>query len=325
MRRIALLLVSAVALVAAPFYLDVFQVGLLTQGLIWAVLGLSVWFLLKILSQPSFGHAAYFGVGAYVAGLSASRWHIDNIFVVLALAIAITCLVSVPIAVVASRLGSIGFLLITLAFAEMLRSLAVRWRSVGGSDGLVGVIRPHAGPLSLDLEGPVTYFYFVLAAMAACGLLLWMVKRSALGGVLVGIRESEGRMRALGYRVGAYKVFAFVLSAGIAAVGGVLHAYLIRFVSPEELSPLISARGLIIVVMAGSLLWMPVLVAVLLTVAEDVASSHTEHWMAIIGVVYVLVALFGGAKVRLPRAIRLGRRRPPARLAPDPVLVREGP
>lgn len=293
MRKFALVAAGAVTLLAAPFYLDVFQIGLVTRGLVWALVGLAVWFLLRILRQPSFGHAAFFGVGAYAAGLSVTRWDVHNVFVALAIAMAITSVVALPIAVVAARVNSIGFLLITLAFAEMLRALALRWRTVGGSDGLVGVRRPDAGPLPLDLTDPVSYFYFCVLATAACLLVLWVVKRSTVGGILVGIRESEGRMRALGYRVGAYKVFAFELSAAVAAVGGVLHAYLIRYVSPEDLGALVSARGLIIVVVAGAAIAAPILVAVLLTVGEDVASSRTEHWLALMGLAYVAVALLG--------------------------------
>jgi branched-chain amino acid transport system permease protein len=202
---------------------------------------------------------------------------------------------------VASRLGSIGFLLITLAFAEMLRSLALRWRSVGGSDGLVGVTRPDAGPMPIDLADPLSYFYFTTGVLALCLLVLWLVQRSAVGGILVGIRESESRMRALGYRVGAYKVFAFELSAAVAAVAGVLHAYLIRFVSPEDLSALVSARGLIIVVIAGAALAGPVVVAGVLTFGEDLASSRTENWLALMGLVYVAVALLGDLAAFRPR------------------------
>jgi branched-chain amino acid transport system permease protein len=319
MIRLLALVATAAGLLAAPYYLDVFRIGLVTTGLIWGVLALSVWFLLRILDQPSFGHAAYFGVAAYVAGLAATRWEIDNVFAVFGLAVVVTCAVALPIAVVASRLGSIGFLLITLAFAEMLRSLATRWHAVGGSDGLVGVVRPEAGPLPLDLNDPVDFFYFTLGASAVCLLVLWLVKRSPVGGILVGIRESEGRMRALGYRVGAYKVFAFLLSAAVAAVAGVLHAYLIRFVSPEALGALVSARALIIVVVAGSIVWMPLLVAVLLTVAEDIASSHTEHWLALMGVAYVAVALFGGT----PMSFRLPWRRPTILRAPEVLRAQE--
>jgi branched-chain amino acid transport system permease protein len=155
----------------------------------------------------------------------------------------------------------------------------------------------------------VTYFYFTLAVTFACLFLLWLIRRSAFGGVLVAIRESEGRMRALGYRVGAYKVTAFLISAAVASVAGVLHAYLIRFVSPEDLSPLVSARGLIIVVIAGSLLVATALVAVLLTFGEDLLSSHTENWLAVMGLVYVAVALLGGVKISLTRWVRPRRHR----------------
>ncbi|MBI2242971.1 MAG: branched-chain amino acid ABC transporter permease [Nocardioides sp.] len=301
------ILAGAVALLAAPYYLDLFQIGLVTRGLVWAVVGLSVWFLLRILALPSFGHAAFFGIGAYAAGLAVTRWEVDNVFVALAIAVLLTCAVALPIALVASRLGSIGFLLITLAFAEMLRSLALRWRSVGGSDGLVGVTRPDAGPLPIDLADPLAFFYFTIGVTALCLLVLRLVQRSALGGILVGIRESESRMRALGYRVGAYKVFAFELSAAVAAVAGVLHAYLIRFVSPEDLGALVSARGLIIVVIAGAALAAPVVVAVVLTFGEDLASSRTENWLALTGLVYVAVALLGDLVSTRPRGW-IGRR-----------------
>jgi branched-chain amino acid transport system permease protein len=294
MKQLLLVVAGALAILAAPFYLDLFQVGLVTRGLVWALVGVSVWFLLRILALPSFGHAAFFGVGAYVAGLAVTRWEIDNVFVALAVAVALTCVVALPIAIVGSRLGSIGFLLITLAFAEMLRSLALRWRSVGGSDGLVGVTRPEAGPLPLDLAEPLAYFYFTVGITAVCLLVLWLVQRSTIGGILVGIRESQSRMRALGYRVGAYKVFAVELSAAVAAVAGVLHAYLIRFVSPEDLGALVSARGLIIVVLAGAALAAPVAVAIVLTFGEDIASSYTENWLALMGLVYVVVALLSG-------------------------------
>ena len=117
----------------------------------------------------------------------------------------------------------------------------------------------------------------------------------------------------MGYQVAGYKTFAFVLSAALAGTAGVAHAYLNRFVSPEELSALVSARGLLIVVVAGAAVWAPVLVAVLLTLGEDTLSSQTEHWLAVIGVVYVVVALYDGAWLRervagvLPDRLHRGR------------------
>jgi branched-chain amino acid transport system permease protein len=294
MRRHLALLAIGIALVAVPFATDGFHLVLVTRGLVWAIFALSVWLPLRVLNLPSFGHAAFFGVAAYSAGLAVTRWGIHNIFVAVGVSVAITCLVALPIGVIASRLNSVSFLLITLAFAEMLRSLALRWRELGGSDGLVGVIRPRAWPLPVNLTEPVAYFYLTLSVLAVCVLVLVVLTRSPAGGVLVGIREGEGRMRALGYRVPAYKTFAFLVSAAIAATAGVLQAYLNRFVSPEELSALVSARGLLIVVLAGTQLWASVAVAVALTVGEDQLSSQTQHWLAVIGLIFVVVALLRG-------------------------------
>ena len=103
MIRKSLLVAGFAVLVAIPLMVDGFQVALVTRGLVWATLALSVWFLLRILSLPSFGHAAFFGVAAYAAGLSVTRWGIDNVFVALALSIALTCLVALPIVSAASR------------------------------------------------------------------------------------------------------------------------------------------------------------------------------------------------------------------------------
>lgn len=317
MRRLFVLVFLCLALLAAPFYVDSFHIVLLTSGLVWAMLGLSVWLLLRILKMPSFGHAAFFGVAAYSAGLSVTQWGIDNIFVALALSIGITCLVALPIAIIASRLGSISFLLITLAFAEMLRSLALRWGEVGGSDGLVGVIRPGTWPLNVDLSQPVQYFYFTFLLLAVSVIVLVVLTRSSLGGVLVGIREGEGRMKALGYRVASYKVFAFLVSAAIAGAAGVAHAYLNRFVSPEELSALVSARGLLIVVIAGAAVWAPMLVAIVLTISEDQLSSWTSHWLGIIGIVYVVVALVDIDWIRHPFSALFPKKLLHSRLAPN--------
>lgn len=329
MKALLLVVGTAGAAAGAPYVLDVFQVTLLTRGLVWAILGLSVFFLLRSLNLPSFGHAAYFGVGAYVAGLAVTRWEMHNIWVCLAVGIAITCVVALPVALITPRLGTIGFLLVTLAVAEMLRSVALRWRLLGGSDGLVGVTRPGAGPVPVSLTDPVNYYYLTVAVTAVCVLVLWAVRRSAVGGVLVGIRESEDRMRALGYRVGAYKVFAVVLSAAVAASAGVLHAYLIRYVSPEDLSALVSARSLIIVVISAGMLWAPVWVAVSLAFVEDVISSRTDSWQALMGLLYIGVALLGaagglGPVKRLVRRRAAFRRTAPGQLVEPSVEVAIG-
>jgi len=300
MKRFVPVVVFFAALLLVPAFAGTFQLTLVTQGIVWGIVGLSVWLLLRFLDLPSFGHAAFFGVGAYTAGLAITKWEIDNVFVGLALAIALACVVAFPIALIAARLNNISFLLVTLAFAEMLHSVARRWDEVGGSDGLVGVLRPNADPLpSVDLTEPATFYYFALALLAASLLVLWAVRRSPFGGVLVGIRESEQRMAALGYNAVAYRAAAFVLSAAIAGAAGVVNAYLNRFADPGDLSALVSARGLLIAVIGGASLLGAPIAAIALTELEDALSSWTERWLGLLGLVYVLVALLAVHQVRL--------------------------
>jgi branched-chain amino acid transport system permease protein len=289
--RWALPAIGAAALLAVPAYCGQFQVTLLTQGISWAVLALGVWLLLRICNLPSFGHAAFYGVGAYSAGLAVTRWHVDNVFVALGLAILISCAVALPIAIVLARLVSVSFLLVTLAFASMLHALAGRWDVLGGSDGLVGVIRPKASPLHTNLFDPANYFYFSAAVLFVALLVVILIVRSPFGAVLLGIRESEQRMAALGYNPLPYRVAAFVVSAGLAGAAGLLSAYLTSYVDPGDADALISARALLLAVIGGTSVFGPVLAAFALTELEYLLSSHTTRWLGVLGAIYVVVAL----------------------------------
>jgi branched-chain amino acid transport system permease protein len=324
--RRALVVVGLAALVAVPHVADAFQVTLVVRGMAWATLAVAVWFLLRIGGLPSLGHAAFFGIGAYTAGLAVTRWHIDNVFVALVLAAGVTALLSIPIAVIASRLRNMSFILVTLAFAEMMRSLATRWEVLGGTDGLVGVLRPGAWPLSVDLADPTTFFYFALAVLLAAAAILVVVVRSPFGSVLAGVRDSEQRMSALGYNPILYRIAAFVLSATVAATAGVVHTYLNRFANPTDVAPLVSARALLIVVLGGATIAVPISVAILLTLLEDALSSRTDRWLGVLGALYVGVSLLQGAwrpaLARLPRRNR-GSQADAAPLPPPAARVLE--
>ena len=285
-------LTLAPALAIAALMASPFQVTVLTKGAIWAILAMSVWFLLKVCDRPSLGHAAFFGISAYTAGIAITRWDVSNVWVVLGLAVGVSTLAGGFVAVVAGRLNDVHFLLITLAFAEMLRSLTTRWRELGGDDGLTGVTRPSAWPLPIELTDPKMMLWVSLGALAIVVAVLVVVVRSPFGSVLLGMRDSETRMAALGFSPFAYRTAGFVLSAAIAGVAGLLNALLTRFVSPSELSALVSARALLIVVISSSVALMgPVVIAVGLTLVEDALSSHTKNWAGILGFLYVAIAL----------------------------------
>jgi branched-chain amino acid transport system permease protein len=308
-------------LLAVPHVADPFQVTLVARGMVWATLATAVWFLLRICNLPSLGHAAFFGIGAYTAGLAVTRWHVGNVFVALGLAVVVTAALSIPVALVASRLQNVSFILVTLAFAEMTRSLVTRWKVLGGTDGLVGITRPHAWPFDVDLVQPQTYFYFAVIVLLACIAVLLVVIRSPFGAVLVGVRDSEQRMAALGYNPFLYRVAGFVLSATIAGVAGVVHVYLNRFASPTDVAPLISARALLIVVVGGAFIAGPVAFAIAITALEDALSSHTDRWLGVLGALYILVALVQGGW-RLP-TWRARRRWLPATTTSNATVAEE--
>lgn len=296
--------VVAIALVVATLMASPFQTTVLTKGVIYAILALSVWFLLKVCDRPSLGHAAFFGIAAYATGIAITRWDYTNFWVVLGVSIAASTVAGAIVAVVAARLKEVHFLLVTLAFAEMLRSLTTRWRELGGDDGLTGVTRPSMWPVPIEISDPQNLLWVSLAFLAIIVTLLVVVVRSPYGAALLGLRDSETRMAALGYSPFAYRTTGFVLSAAIAGVAGVLIALQARFVSPSELSTIVSARALLIVVIGGSLgLLGPLIVAVGLTIVEDQLSTQTKYWAGILGAGYILIALL--RSVRWSSVLRL--------------------
>lgn len=308
--RIAAALCAA-AIVIATLIADGFDLLLLTRANAWAMLALSTWFLLRVSGRASLGNAAFQGVAAYLVGIGATRWGIDNVWVMMTVAVTGAALVGLVVGWVSARLSGFHFLLITLAFAEMLRSLALRWRSLGGEDGISGIGRPSAWPVPIDLTDSRQMAWFAAALLALCVGALVVVLRSPFGGAVSGVRDSESRMAALGYSPAAYRLGAVVLSATIAGVAGVVNAYAVRFVSPADFVPLVSAKALLFAVVGGVGLLGAVAAAVVLTVLENDISGRFDRWPMVLGFVYIAIAMVGPNPVgRVRRAV--SRRRTPA-------------
>jgi branched-chain amino acid transport system permease protein len=183
--------------------------------------------------------------------------------------------------------------MITLALSQVLWGIAFGWRSLtGGEDGLPDVPRPDLGlPWSLTHDTP--FYYFVLAVVVIGTLVLIRVVSSPFGYVLRGIRESETRMLALGYNVWRYKFVAFVVAGVIAGLAGCLYAYFNRYVSPGYVHVVMSAEVLLMVILGGAgTLFGPAVGAVLFVGLENVISGYTERWLMVLGVIYVMVAMF---------------------------------
>jgi len=188
--------------------------------------------------------------------------------------------------------------MITLALAQVLWGISFGWRSfTGGDDGLPGVPRPGAG-LPWSLGDGARFYYFVLVVFVVALVGVWWIIRSPFGRALVGIRENERRMEVLGYNTWAHKYVAFILAGTLAGVAGVLFVFYNGFVSPADLSVVVSATGLIMVILggAGTLLG-PTVGSGVIVFLENAISARTQRWLLVLGLIYVGVSLFAPAGI----------------------------
>ena len=256
----------------------------------WALLAVSVDLLLGQAGLLSFGHAAFWGTAAYAAGLVAVDWHLPFPIAVLFGAVVAAAL-ALPIGALAVRRTGIYFAMVTLAFAQMIYFIANEWSGLtGGENGLQDVPRTLFG---VDLSDPY-YFYYWMLPLAVAGLFAaWRLVNSPFGRVLNAIRENPTRARALGYPVERYKMLAFVLSAGIAGLGGGLFAMAHQFVTLDTLRWTTSGQAVILVVLGGiGTIWGGVLASgITLRLQDYLSLRHFTAPDLILGVVFIVVVL----------------------------------
>jgi branched-chain amino acid transport system permease protein len=288
----AIAIVAALILLALPYLLTPYYLGLVVKIMIFALFAMSFDLLIGYTGMASLGHAAYFGIAAYATGLLALKlgW---NVWLALPASLLIAALTAAMFGLLALRTRGSYFLMITLALSQVLWGIAFGWRALtGGEDGLPDVPRPDLGlPWSLANDAP--FYYFVLALVGIGTLLLIRIVSSPFGHALRGIRESESRMLALGYNVWRYKFVAFVVAGILAGLAGCLYAYFNRYVSPGYVHVVMSAEVLLMVVLGGAgTLFGPALGAALFVWLENLISGYTERWLMLLGVIYVLVGMF---------------------------------
>ena len=279
-----------VAAGVAPL-LPSYPLTLLTQVAIMAVLAMSLDVLLGYTGLPSLGHAAYFGVAAYAVGILATE-HRAGFVVCLAAAVLLAGLLAAVFGLVAIRASGTYFLMITLALGMVVWGLAFRWVSMTkGDNGIAGVPRPELG--SWTFAAPLPFFYLALAAAALAWAALGVLARSPFGLTLKGIRESETRMRALGYNVWLHKYLAFLIAALFAGVAGAFWAYYNGFVSPVDVQLVTSVETLLMVALGGpGTLAGPAVGAAIIVFLKNFVSVYTKRWLLILGAVYIGVILF---------------------------------
>ena len=310
-RRGIPLLALFLLLAAVPLFVAPFTANTLSRILIFALFAVSLDLLVGITGLPSLGHAAYFGVGAYTAGLVSIHWTSEAPIPVL-LAAAAGAVAAAATGWLAVRSGGVYFLMLTLAIGELTHQLAQSLSSVtGGSNGLFGIPSTRVAGAPLTLAGLVYWHVLVFALLGFLGL--WLVAYSPFGGVLRGIRDNEPRMRSLGYSPFRYKFVAFTIAGGFAGLAGGLLAGLVRIVNPSDVGFTTSALLLLAVTLGGAgTLWGPIIGAAVVVLVRDTFGPQLDgHGPLLLGVVfvvavYVLPRGFAGLAGLFAR-----RRRPP--------------
>lgn len=277
-------------LVTVPLGLG-FYLSLGTRVVIYAMAATGLGLILGYGGMPSLGHALFIGIGSYVVGICAF-YGVDNGWIQLAITLVFTTVVGAVVGLLALRTRELGFIMITLALGQMFYFLTVSLQKYGGDDGLPIPHRSDFGPL-LSLQGDVTLYYVALALLLILMYVMWRIVHSQYGYVLRGFQGNERRMTAAGYSRIRYQLTAFVVSALICAVAGMLLANLTLFTAPSYLSWQASAHLMLIVIIGGmGSIMGPVIGAVVFLVGETVISGLTQHWMAVEGILILLVALY---------------------------------
>jgi branched-chain amino acid transport system permease protein len=302
-----LLLAAALALpwVAGALGQD-YYIGFLRRVLIFAIAATSLNFILGYGGMVSLGHAAFFGAGAYTVGVLMAEG-ITSAWLTWPLAAAVAGSAAFLIGAVSLRTRGVYFIMITLAFAQMVYYVAVGLKRYGGEDGLNLAQRSMLG-LGLDLGHDITFYYVVLALLIVVIALMDRVIASRFGRVLIGIRENESRMEAIGYPTYGYKLTAFTLAGALAGLAGALIANHNLFVSPSTLHWTQSATLVVIVIVGGiGYRWAGVLGAVALLVLEEALAALTEFWHLPFGLLLLAVVFLA------PRGLAGGLRPEPKR------------
>jgi branched-chain amino acid transport system permease protein len=293
LERDSCILLGLLALLAAvPALADSFYTGLASRMMIYGLAALGLDVVVGLGGMISFGHAAYFGLGAYTVAVLA-RAGVNDALLAWPAAVLTAALAGAIIGSLSLRTRGASFIMITLAFAQMIFFIVSGMPFLGSSDGLGLAGRNSLAGFSL---GNVNTFHYVVL-LALVGVSLWtaFLAQTPFGRTLDGIRQNETRMRTLGYRPLVYQVVSFTYGSAVAGLAGALAANQMLFVSPDNLHWITSGTFLVIIILGGlRVRYGALLGAIVLILLEEALAQATEHWMLILGPLLIVIILLGG-------------------------------
>ncbi len=298
--------VLILAFAGFAYYIDeIYWISLLTRAVIFAIAGIGLNFALGYGGLVSFGHAAFFGIGGYVMGILASHAQShtpliegmltingsDSMLLILGVTSLVGGLSAFVIGMLSLRTTGVYFIMITLAFSQMLYYFTISWPAYGGEDGLSIYVRNHVP--GVNMQDPVMFFVLVLGVMSLILVMTGIIRNSAFGLVLNAVRQIPERVEMLGIKPFNVRLYAFVISGIITALAGALFANLNKFISPTMFSWQMSGEIMVFVILGGvTRLMGPVAGALAFVFLEEFLGGLSEYWHIYLGGLLLCVVLF---------------------------------
>ena len=302
---VALVVILALVPVYAALIGNYFLMSLFTRIVILAMAAVSLNLIMGFGGMVSFGHAAYLGIGGYAIGILAKEG-INSGFLQWPLALAMSALFALAVGALSLRTRGVYFIIITLAFAQMVYYVAIGLDRYGGDDGMTIYKRSQFGDL-INLSNKTAFYYLCLVLLLVAVYIVWRIVNSRFGMVIQGARSNDRRMRAIGFPTYRYKLVCFVIAGTMCGLAGALLANHTDFISPAVMHWTRSGDLIVMAVLGGmGTVFGPVIGAVALLVLEEVLSGVTEYWQIIMGPIFLLVVLFARGGID---GVLLGARR----------------
>jgi len=278
-----------------PWILPPYQLRLITEAIIFSLYAVSYNLLLGYAGLLSFGHAMFFGVGAFATALAINHLAGIPLFLAVALATGVTAMVGVVIGLLLLRVKGTPFALLTLAFNALFFAIAVKWHTVTGGDDGLSITPPevHLGLLTLDPANGVDMYYLTVVVIGLAVAFCWYFTRTAMGQSVLLIRENEERMRFLGYNTNVARLNLFIITGALAGLAGSFYTIFNAFVSQDAVSIAMTTKVLLMTFIGGTGSFLgPIVGAIFYTYVQDFLSDLTDNWPLIMGVLFILMVLF---------------------------------
>ena len=261
--------------------------ALASEILIFALFAMSYDLVLGYGGMLSFGHAAFFGIGAYSTGILLIKV-VPSVPLALLGAVLVSSLAAAFVGYASIRRHGIYFTMVTLAFAQMFYFIAFKWTGLtGGDDGLQGVPRPNIGPI--DIHPEINLYYFILAVVIVAMFIIVRVVHSPLGTALQALRENRNRAMSVGYNVDRFRLVAFIISGCFSGLAGGLYALLLNMVPLGSLHWTTSGEVVVMNITGGmATLFGPVIGAVSIILLRDIISNYTDAWSLVMGLIFMM-------------------------------------